>query len=172
MFIAIKKVKIIQIFRVHQNHDISARFLDNKRLSKQVLELYQIIRVCLAEMGIISANTRYLSHPIVKHIYNNGHPYLLDAFELLKSYDQEHKRRGGVRSINFKEKLIDLERIIYSNKHLFSERRLPAFYVYQDKKVYGKMAYTHYESLLFLKWSNDKVPPRCNINLDKGEILK
>lgn len=128
----------MQIFRVHQNHDISARFLDNRRLSKQVLELYQIIRVCLAEMNIISVNTRYLSHPIVKFIYNNGHPYLLDAFDLLKSYDQEHKRRGGVRSTNFKEKLIDLERIIYSNKHLFSERSLPAFMFIKIQKYTEK----------------------------------
>lgn len=112
---------IIQIFRVDENHTVSARFLDNRRLSKQVLEMYQIIRVCLGEMKIINTNTRYISHPIVQLVYNRGYPYLLDAFELLKAFDQEHQRRGGFRALSFKQDLIDLEKIIYDNRHLFSK---------------------------------------------------
>ncbi|WP_338147615.1 pyrimidine dimer DNA glycosylase/endonuclease V [Macrococcus armenti] len=68
--------------------------MDNRRLSKQVLELYQIIRVCLAEMNVIEGNTRYLHHPIVKHVYNEGHPYIIDAYKMLEAMDKEHQRRG------------------------------------------------------------------------------
>ena len=35
----------MQIFRISSGHDESARFPDNRRLSKQVPGLYQIIRV-------------------------------------------------------------------------------------------------------------------------------
>lgn len=84
----------MQIFRVSENHEISARYLDNRRLSKQVLELYQIIRVCLSALNIIDGNIRYLHHPIVKHVYNEGHPYILDCFAMLKVMDDEHTRRG------------------------------------------------------------------------------
>ena len=80
----------MQIFRVHPEHEISARYLDNRRLSKQVLELYQIIRVCLAEMKLIEGNTRYLHHPIVKHVYHEGQPYIMDTFKMLEaSFSQQ-----------------------------------------------------------------------------------
>jgi len=153
----------MQIFRVHPNHEISARYLDNRRLSKQVLELYQIIRVCLAEMNVIEGNTRYLHHPIVKHVYNEGNPYIIDTYKMLEAMDKEHQRRGGKRSQNFKEDLKILEDIILQHKTKFNSLPLPPFYVYGDDKLYGNEVYEAYKQLLQLKWENDTIAPRCSI---------
>lgn len=153
----------MQIFRVHENHKISAQFLDNRRLSKQVLEMYQIIRVCLGEMKIIETNTRYLTHPIVKSIYNEGYPYILDAHALLKELDEEHQRRGGKRSIEFRKDLSALSEIVEAHKSKFNPEQIPPFFVYGDEKLYGEAVYGRYEQLLFDKWRVDKISPRCNI---------
>ena len=153
----------MQIFRISSAHHQSAQFLDNRRLSKQVLELYQIIRVCLAEMNIIKGNTRYLSHPIVKHVYHDGEPYLLDAYALLRAMDEEHQQRGGKRSSDFREDLNHLECIITQYQSRFSAESLPPIFIYGDEKVYGEAAYIQYQRLLYEKWSTDRIPPRCNI---------
>lgn len=160
----------MQIFRVHEDHTISAQFLDNRRLSKQVLEMYQIIRVCLGEMNIIETNTRYLSHPIVKWIYNDGFPYLIDAHDFLKVLDDEHQRRGGNRSIKFRQDLIALSEIIEKHKTQFNFDPIPPIFVYGDDKVYGQQAYRRYEQLLFNKWTNDNIPPRCNVLSKRTEV--
>ncbi|MCE4956590.1 pyrimidine dimer DNA glycosylase/endonuclease V [Macrococcoides caseolyticum] len=161
----------MQIFRVSQDHEISARFLDNRRLSKQVLELYQIIRVCLAELKVIEGNTRYLSHPIVKHIYNDGHPYLFDCFKMLEVMDQEHRRRGGKRSETFKADIAKLAMVIYDHHHLFNKESIPPLYVYGTDKIYGASAYEAYQKLLYEKWEQDKIAPRCGTKLLVKEII-
>ncbi|TDM30496.1 hypothetical protein ETH98_03480 [Macrococcoides caseolyticum] len=153
----------MQIFRVHPEHEISARYLDNRRLSKQVLELYQIIRVCLAEIKLIEGNTRYLHHPIVKHVYHEGQPYIMDTFKMLEAMDKEHRRRGGKRSQNFREDLKILENQIVQYETKFNSSPLPPIYVYGDDKLYGEEVYEAYKRLLELKWKNDTIAPRCNI---------
>ena len=109
----------MQIFRVSPNHEVSAKYLDNRRLSKQILELYQIIRVCLAHMELIEGNTKYIHHPIVQHVYNDGNPYIIDTFQLLKEMNKEHIRRGGKRSESFKQDLSNLALIIDKNRSHF-----------------------------------------------------
>ncbi|TDM02256.1 pyrimidine dimer DNA glycosylase/endonuclease V [Macrococcus carouselicus] len=151
----------MQIFRIDADHIISARYLDNRRLSKQVLELYQIIRVCLAEMKIIEGNTRYLHHPIVKHAYNGGKPYIMDLYHMLVAMDNEHQRRGGKRSDAFKEDLRLLGEIIAAHQSLFSHELLPPYYVYGDAKLEGEQVYEAYQKLLQEKWQNDTISPRC-----------
>ncbi|UTH13928.1 pyrimidine dimer DNA glycosylase/endonuclease V [Macrococcus equipercicus] len=155
----------MQIFRPFESHEQSALYLDNRRLSKQVLELYQIIRVCLAELGIIEGNTRYLSHPIVKHIYNDGHPYLADALHFLHACDIEHQRRGGNRNDAFRNDLVRLTDMIHNNYSKFNNNKIPPFYVYGDMKVYGEEVYALYRSLLYDKWLNDTIAPRCGVKL-------
>lgn len=157
----------MQIFRVHENHKISAQFLDNRRLSKQVLEMYQIIRVCLGAMDIIDTNTRYLSHPIVKTIYNAGHPYLIDAYKFLQILDEEHKRRGGKRSAEFEADIDNLRGIIETHQSRFNYNKIPPYFVYGEERIYGETAYDCYEKLLFDKWGKDKIPPRCNIKCNQ-----
>lgn len=157
----------MQIFRVSENHEISARYLDNRRLSKQVLELYQIIRVCLSALNIIDGNIRYLHHPIVKHVYNEGHPYILDCFAMLKVMDDEHTRRGGKRSETFKKDIDILATIISEHKHLLNPAALPPLYVYGPDKIYGENAYIAYQNLLYEKWLNDKIAPRCSFKINK-----
>ncbi|CAM4259016.1 pyrimidine dimer DNA glycosylase/endonuclease V [Jeotgalicoccus halotolerans] len=161
----------MQIFRVHENHKISAQFLDNRRLSKQVLEMYQIIRVCLGAMDIIDTNTRYLSHPIVKSIYNEGHPYLIDAHEFLQILDNEHQRRGGIRSAKFRKDLDALQKLIDIHAARFNSNKIPPYFVYGDEKIHGKAVYKRYEELLFTKWQKDKIPPRCSLKLNRTQIL-
>ncbi|GGB08785.1 hypothetical protein ERX37_07000 [Macrococcus hajekii] len=151
----------MQIFRVEADHNISAKYLDNRRLSKQVLELYQIIRVCLAEIKIIEGNTRYLHHPIVKHAYNNGSPFIMDLYQMLIAMDEEHQRRGGKRSAAFKSDLEQLAETITLNQHLFSHESLPPFFVYGDVKLTGDKVYAAYKELLHEKWLNDTISPRC-----------
>lgn len=159
----------MQIFRVSESHIESAKYLDNRRLSKQVLELYQIIRVCLSELNIIDGNTRYLSHPIVKHVFNDGDPYVIDCFDMLSIMNEEHIRRGGKRSVAFKEDIQSLRQVIEANQHLFNGNPLPPFYVYGDEKIYGEVAYDCYKVLLNEKWRNDKIAPRCGVKIRKGD---
>ena len=160
----------MQIFRVSPDHEVSAKFLDNRRLSKQVLELYQIIRVCLGEMGHVEVNTRYLQHPVVKAVYNDGRPYLPDTLALLEAMDEEHMRRGGKRSLEFRDDLETLNRMIKGkmDEGIFSEEKLPPFYVYGNERCFSEAAYRKYEELLFSKWASDKIPPRCNVKY-RGE---
>lgn len=157
----------MQIFRVSSNHKTSAQFLDNRRLSKQVLELYQIIRVCLGAMELIEADTSYLRHPIVKNVYHDGKPYLYDAAALLKAMDEEHQRRGGQRSPKFRNDLEAVYTIVYDKNHesLFSTAPLPPFYVFGEERCTTDAAYDKYETLLFKKWQNDKIPPRCSLGI-------
>lgn len=156
----------MQLFRVSPDHEVSARFLDNRRLSKQVLELYQIIRVCLAEMGVIEGNTRYLSHPIVKHVYNDGQPYLLDMMRFLTVMDREHLRRGGQRSDAFKEDLAELRHIVLGLNDI-NTQPLPPYFVYGKEKIEGETAYERYRMLLYDKWKQDKIAPRCGWRVSK-----
>ena len=155
----------MQIFRVSEDFDTSAQFLDNRRLSKQILELYQIICVCLGQMGIIDVNTRYINHPVVQKVYNDGRPYLRDATELLKAMDREHFRRGGKRSPDFRDALDVLYETVDDRSHdgRFSTDRLPPFYIYGDERCDTQEAYSKYERLLFEKWKKDKVSARCSI---------
>ncbi len=156
----------MQIFRVHENHEISAKFLDNRRLSKQVLELYQIINVCLAKLEYIDGNTRYLSHPIVKHVYNDGYPYLADTYHLLLEMDKEHRRRGGKRSKDFEHQISNMGDLIDTGikDGVFSTEKLPPIFVYGETKLMSDQAYLEYEKLLLMKWTADKIAPRCNIS--------
>ncbi|ULG72022.1 pyrimidine dimer DNA glycosylase/endonuclease V [Macrococcus brunensis] len=160
----------MQIFRVDADHKISAQYLDNRRLSKQVLELYQIIRVCLAELKIIEGNTRYLHHPIVKQAYNNGKPYIIDLYNMLVEMDLEHQRRGGKRSPAFKEDLDVLADIIFANQEAFSHEPLPPYYVYGDTRLEGETVYEAYQQLLHDKWLNDTTSPRCGFQPKKTDV--
>ncbi|MDG0843077.1 pyrimidine dimer DNA glycosylase/endonuclease V [Staphylococcus equorum] len=155
----------MQIFRISSDHKKSARFLDNRRLSKQVLELYQIIRVCLAKLNLVDINSNYIKHPIVAHVYNNGKPYLIDTFNILESMNEEHIRRGGKRSVDFKNDIARLREIVYKEEYqkYFSYEMLPPFYVFGDCKVHGEDAFELYQTLLFNKWKKDKIPPRCGV---------
>lgn len=155
----------MQIFRVSPDHDESARFLDNRRLSKQVLELYQIIRVNLSLIGVLDTNTRYRHHPIVKHVYNEGFPYITGTAALLFACDREHQRRGGKRSAAFREDLDALKELIESRsgEDIWSHDPLPPFYAYGDARIYGQEAYVSYRRLLFEKWQKDRIAPRCGI---------
>lgn len=158
----------MQIFRINPSHEKSAAYLDNRRLSKQVLELYQILRVSLSMIGLLETNTRYRHHPIVKHVYNDGHPFITDTFRFLVACDTEHQRRGGKRSAGFREDLHALKSLVeaHEGECLWSDAPLPPFYVYREAKVYGEAAYSLYVRLLHEKWQNDKIPPRCGIHLE------
>ncbi|GEP84005.1 Uncharacterised protein [Staphylococcus piscifermentans] len=165
----------MQIFRVSPNPNVSAEFLDNRRLSKQVLELYQIIRVCLGELGAIQTGTGYRNHPVVKAVYNEGNPYLWGALEIMDAMNREHLRRGGNQSEHFKNELADLRQIVEEavEEYQLSHAKLPPFYVEGKVRIEGDEAYELYQKLLYKKWRNDKIPPRCNINLkNKGERQK
>ncbi|ANZ33939.1 pyrimidine dimer DNA glycosylase/endonuclease V [Staphylococcus carnosus] len=158
----------MQIFRVSPDPKVSAEFLDNHRLSKQVLELYQIIRVCLGELDVIKTGPGYRHHPVVEAVYNNGKPYLWGAWILLAAMNEEHMRRGGKRSEVFKKELEGLYDVVKKTDQTLSlsHEDLPPFYIEGEKRIYGGEAYQMYVKLLFDKWQHDKIPPRCHINLN------
>ncbi len=164
----------MQVFRVSPDHDISARYLDNRRLSKQVLELYQILRVTLSLIGVLDTNTRYRHHPIVKHIYNDGRPYITDTYRLLDACDKEHQRRGGKRSPAFREDLDGLKRLIehHAGDGLWHDGPLPPYYVYGDVRIEGDAAYLAYIELLNAKWLADTIAPRCGVNRKNIQDMK
>ncbi|WP_411843735.1 pyrimidine dimer DNA glycosylase/endonuclease V [Salinicoccus sp. HZC-1] len=157
----------MQIFRISPDHEESARFLDNRRLSKQVLELYQIIRVNLSLIGVLDTNTRYRHHPIVRHVYNDGHPYITDTAALLFACDREHQRRGGKRSAEFRNDLDILKKLVETHRtdDIWSDEALPPLYVFGDARIYGDEAYAYYQRLLYEKWQADKIAPRCGVKL-------
>src|SRR5699024_5122931 len=164
----------MQIFRISPDHDISARFLDNRRLSKQVLELYQIIRVNLSLIGVLDTNTRYQHHPIVKHVYNSGAPYITDTVRLLHACDSEHQRRGGKRSAQFRVELDALKALVLNHAadDIWSHEPLPPFYAYGDARIYGDAAYGRYRELLCDKWRKDQIAPRCSEGMMHKKILQ
>ncbi len=43
----------MQIFRPFKDHTESARYLDDRRLNKQISECYQIITSCLKQKGLM-----------------------------------------------------------------------------------------------------------------------
>lgn len=157
----------MQIFRVSPNPKVSAEFLDNRRLSKQVLELYQIIRVCLGELDIIQTGNGYRHHPVVEHVYHNGQPYIYGALVLLDAFNNEHLRRRGHQSAEFREKLEKLHQTIQQadKVHHFTRDALPPMYIEGKERVAGDASYALYQKLLYKKWSQDTIPPRCDINL-------
>lgn len=46
----------------------------------------------------------------------------------------------------------------------FSTEKLPPIFVYGETKLMSDEAYLEYEKLLFMKWTADKIAPRCNIS--------
>ncbi|RIL40680.1 hypothetical protein BUY93_14840, partial [Mammaliicoccus fleurettii] len=79
--------------------------------------------------------------------------------------NEEHIRRGGKRSVDFKNDIARLREIVYKKEYqkYFSHEKLPPFYVFGDYKVHGEDAFELYQTLLFNKWKKDKIPPRCGI---------
>lgn len=146
----------MQIFRPFESHKTSAQYLDNARLNKQVVEAYQIIRTILAHEGIIEAGNKYINHPIVKFIYNNGDPYLYDLYQYLLCCNKEFIARGGNRSQDFQDKIDGL----YNYVKEYVIINMPPYYRYGSDEIYDETAFEKYQTLIKQKWAKDKNPPR------------
>lgn len=145
----------MQIFRPFPDHTQSARYLCDSRLNKQTLEASQIIRLCLAGIGAINANTRYLSHPVVQHVYNGGRPYLLDMLRYMSACDAEFQRRGGNRGAKFAKDMADLYDIVAYNIWRSDDGPLPPYFVSGSERISGPEAYSAYRRLLGAKWAEE-----------------
>lgn len=152
----------MQIFRPFKSHSKSAMFLDDVRLNKQVVEGYQIMKSCLAQMRLIEDKPKWVNHPITKMIYNNGFPYLPDLYLYIDYCNKEWIKRGKNRSIEFQEKLDNISKIIEHNKDKFSWNDMPELFV--GNKIYSRdNIYEKYQNLLYDKWSNDKIKIKCSL---------
>ncbi len=83
----------------------TARFLDDGRLNKQVVEAYQIGQIGVKRMGDPEAKIGWRNHPSSLLVYNEGHPKLPWLHNFIESLDAEWRRRGFRRSEEFSIKL-------------------------------------------------------------------
>lgn len=156
----------LQLFRPFLDHTRSAQFLDDRRLNKQVLEGYQIARVCLAELGCLTSNTRYMTHPMVRHVYHGGKPYLPDLIAYIEACDHEFRRRGGKRGNAFAAKLSQLAEQVQMHHALMDAHALPPYFVFGDRRESDpEKVFRLYRQLLYTKWASDGQWARARIHL-------
>lgn len=155
----------MQIFRPYKNHKQSAKYLDDKRLNKQVVECFQLIQTCLVKLKLIEGKMAHKHHPITKVIYNNGKPYLPDLLNYMIACDKEWIDRGRNRKDEFKHKINSMINIIDSNKDLFCGDNIPEYYCFGGTIKYGSEIYDSYKGLLGNKWENDKIVVKCSIKI-------
>jgi hypothetical protein len=151
----------MQLFRPFRFHTETARYLDDVRLNKQIVEAWQIANTCLVMMGIRQGRAPWRYHPIVKNIYNDGRPYLPDLYRYIKACDTEWIRRGKNRSLKFQNKLVELKREILSNRNKFSW--IPIRPYFNEDINECDDVFDAYRNLLKEKWEKDRVCVKCSI---------
>lgn len=154
----------MQIFRPFPEHWKSAKYLDDKRLNKQVLESYQINNMILKALGLEEGTSKtWFNHPVVRSIWNDGKPFLPDHWIYMDACDKEWQRRGCNRSPEFRAKIDKQIDIINDNRELFNWSPMEEYFRFGDKEIYGKSIYPYFRALLKAKWKYDKSPSKCSI---------
>jgi hypothetical protein len=154
----------MQIFRPYRDHEKSAKYLDDSRLNKQVLECFQVIKSCLTKLELMDGKSGWFNHPITQHVWNDGKPFIPDLYNFMMVCNREWLRRGKNRGIDFTNQMNDVCQVIKTSKEFFSWKPLPMFYSYQDTRTKNNVPRL-YRDLLREKWKSDKRSPRCSINI-------
>lgn len=148
----------------------TARFLDDQRLNKQIIEAYQIGLTVLKMLD--GYDKGWARHPATKFVYNNGKPKFSWLALYIKTLDSEWNRRGFIRSEKMRLKLQQLfeniTRFEFDNKHVCSfvgkiEGITKTVYDSSMSEV-SKL----YQQLLFDKWNHDKIPAKCTIDAKRS----
>ncbi len=139
----------MQVFLTDLNNlDNSAKFLDNKRLLKQLVEIQQIFNIYL-KIQEGENNIAYKNHPVVKHYYSReGVWYLLEYSEALF---KEYKRR--FKKVSHKSYSSILASFSKLKIHL-----LPNVEDWKPNFIYDKISTSlyvtdRYKDLLLSKWN-------------------
>jgi hypothetical protein len=149
----------MQIFRPFKEHEESAKFLDDRRLNKQIVEAYQLAQLSLRKLGLLPyEKLGYLNHPMSIYIYNEGKPYLPDLTSYMKKLNEEWIARGFKRGAEFQAKLDNLFRIVIDKPELFDWNIMPPYYVFEGDRIQGDEVYNKYQQLLERKWAQDVMP--------------
>jgi hypothetical protein len=146
----------------------TARFLDDSRLNKQVVEAYQIGQIAVKRMLDPDAKIGWRNHPSALLVYNEGHPKLPWLQTYIEALDAEWRSRGFRRSEEF---LVKLEALFAEAKKLgnrLSYDPVCSFLgdgklVHGDAKEIGRL-YRDYLTRKFEKqprppkWTNQQLP--------------
>ena len=150
----------MQTFLPYKDFTKSAKALDNKRLNKQILEGYQILRV----LGNPDPKAAWRNHPAVKMW--RGHEYALHTyiFEMVAEADLR-----GIKTINNVNNL----NALYTEQHKQWGMGYPSWY--NDDLIMRKVTTTHRANLYrkdsfyyndfgpdFASKSNEPCCERCN----------
>ena len=103
----------MQTFLPYESFEQSAKVLDNKRLNKQIVECYQILK------AITDSTYGWQSHPIVKMWEGYPTSLLIYAFSMYK----ERKNRTGKEHQSY----INMEDYYYSNNLKYVETISPVW---------------------------------------------
>jgi hypothetical protein len=105
----------------------TARFLDDGRLNKQVVEAYQIGRIALKATLDPNAKIGWRNHPSSLLVINAGHPKIPWLQKYIEALDEEWRFRGFRRSNEFTAKIISLFSEADFVQSLFSKESVCTF---------------------------------------------
>jgi hypothetical protein len=141
-----------------------ARFLDDGRLNKQVVEAYQIGTIVLKLLRDPLATPGWRNHPSTKLVFNNGTPKWPWLEKYIVAMDDEWKARGFKRSEEFTGKLCTLFDNAQQYQHRFSHEPVCAFVgggelLHADSEIVGEK----YRAYLQAKFETAASPPRWSV---------
>ena len=164
---------IMQIFLpVPEDLVANARFLDDRRLNKQVLEAYQISRAVLQKCahpnypeGTVKG---WINHPATLFIFNAGKPKFTWMKQYILTLDAEWQRRGFQRGDGMAERL----RLLFEEFQDVPTQSDEGYLSFIGAEAVtcksAAEASRLYQELLYDKWSRDTFAPRCKTG---GEFL-
>lgn len=76
----------MNIFLPFESFKDCAQTLDDKRLTKQILECKQILDIILKKKADETYKSPYLNHPVVKHYFNQEHYIVEYALAMCKEF--------------------------------------------------------------------------------------
>ena len=139
----------MQVFLTDLNNlDNSARFLDNKRLLKQLVEIQQMFNIYV-KIQEGEENIAYKNHPVVKHYYSREGVWYL--FDYAKALFKEYKRRFKKLSHKSYTNIVD-------SFNKLKIHLIPNIDNWKPKFIYNNISTSlyvaeRYKDLLLTKWS-------------------
>ncbi len=139
----------------------TARFLDDGRLNKQVVEAYQIGRIAVRRVIEPESRIGWKNHPSALLVYNNGNPKMPWLRTYIETLDLEWRNRGFRRSGEFLGKLVSLFSEADELGDLVSGEPVCSF-LGDGQLIHGEASRVGelYRAYLIRKYQNQLRPPR------------
>jgi len=146
----------MQLYRPYKGHGPTARFLDDRRLDEQITQALEIAEVCIQAVVNKIKSSPLLKHPIVKHIYNNGRPYLPDLLAYIDELYYEYRKRG-LKATPKREKVMEsIRTLVHHRPQLWSNERIPPYFHFGDVESNDpKAVFALYQKLLKMQWDKE-----------------